>query len=306
MIMGSKSAWAIAFCAVLSVSASPTLRTRQSVTPLSQAQIDEYTLPYAYFAAAAYCEPATTSAWNCGTNCGNTSDFVTTATGGNGDDIQFWFVGYSPSLSSVIVAHQGTDPDSLESLLVDGDVSRGELDSDLFPGLDNEIHVHHGFRDSHAAVAQDVLAAVNLTIQAHGVSDVVLVGHSLGSALSLIDSVYLPLHLPEANFRYIGFALPRVGNQEFADYVDSTMSGKIVHITNKDDLVPIIPGRGLGYHHPSGEVHITDDDVWNACPGQDSEADGCTIDDVPNVLVGDVGDHKGPYNGVIISSSTCS
>ncbi|KIY63329.1 lipase [Cylindrobasidium torrendii FP15055 ss-10] len=305
MFSGTLLAAAVALAAI-TVTASPTLHTRQGVSPLSTAQINAYTLPFAYYASAGYCDPSTTSTWSCGINCANTSDFVPTATGGNGDDIQFWFVGYSPSLSSVIVSHQGTDPSSIESLLVDGDLVRGELDSSLFPGISDDVHVHKGFRDAHAAVAKDVLAAVLSTLQDIGVSDVVLVGHSLGAALSLLDAAYLPLHLPNANFRYIGFALPRVGNQEWADYLDSNVKGDLVHITNKDDLVPILPGRGLGYHHPSGEVHITDANVWNSCPGQDSTADGCTIEDVPNIFAGDLDDHRGPYNGVTISSSTCS
>lgn len=66
MVPGGKAIWVIALSALMSVSASPTLRTRQSVKPLSQDEIDAYTLPYAYYAAAAYCEPAKTSAWDCG------------------------------------------------------------------------------------------------------------------------------------------------------------------------------------------------------------------------------------------------
>jgi len=55
----------------------------------------------------------------------------------------------------------------------------------------------------------------------------------------------------------------------------------------REDLVPIIPGaflvlflsktfdgaqchlgRFLGYHHPSGEVHIMDNEQWVSCPGE--------------------------------------
>lgn len=33
-------------------------------------------------------------------------------------------------------------------------------------------------------------------------------------------------------------------------------------------MVSVTPGRFLGYHHPSGEVHIMDDDQWLSCPGK--------------------------------------
>lgn len=39
-------------------------------------------------------------------------------------------------------------------------------------------------------------------------------------------------------------------------------------INNMEDPIPIVPGRFLGFHHPSGEIHITDANVWEACPGE--------------------------------------
>ena len=119
-----------------------------------------------------------------------------------------------------------------------------------------------------------------------------------------MDAVYLPLHLPsDTVFKYVGFGQPRVGNQAFADYVDANVSDK-TRITNKKDPVPILPGRLLGFHHASGEVHIySNTDAWNSCPGQDNTNSVCTIGDVPNIFVSDIDDHSGPYNGVTIECS---
>jgi len=79
----------------------------------------------------------------------------------------------------------------------------------------------------------------------------------------------------------------KVGNQAFANYVDAG-DLSVTHINNKwvehglhdtntcsilelisfrEDLVPIVPGSFLGYHHPSGEVHIMDSGSWVSCPG---------------------------------------
>jgi len=41
------------------------LSARQNITPLSTFQINSFT-PFTYFASAAYCTPAQTLAWNCG------------------------------------------------------------------------------------------------------------------------------------------------------------------------------------------------------------------------------------------------
>ncbi|KAG7445154.1 lipase [Guyanagaster necrorhizus] len=270
-----------------------TLHPRQGITVLSSAEITAFK-PYTFFASAGYCEPNATLAWNCGSDCEANSDFEPVASGG--------YVGYSPSLSTVIVAHQGTDPSQIVSLLTDGDFALSPLDPDLFPGISSNILVHSGFRDSQARSAEDILSTVTTALSEYGTNNVTLVGHSLGAALSLLDAVYLPLHL-DASYRMIGYGLPRVGNQEFADYLDASFPGKISHINNKQDPVPILPGMALGFHQPSGEIHIDSDNDWNSCPGQDNPEKGCTVGDVSSILVGDLNDHDGPYDGVEMDSS---
>ena len=94
-----------------------------------------------------------------------------------------------------------------------------------------------------------------------------------GAAIALIDAIFLPLNIPGITTRFVGYGLPRVGNQDFANYVDQHIttldSGSgVVHINNKEDPVPILPGMFLGFHHPSGEIHIQDSGAWDACPGQ--------------------------------------
>jgi len=54
----------------------------------------------------------------------------------------------------------------------------------------------------------------------------------------------------------------------------------------------------LGYHHPSGEVHITEAGAWDTCPGQDNTSTSCIVGDVPNIFDGNTSDHTGPYDGI--------
>ncbi|PSS35368.1 hypothetical protein PHLCEN_2v1705, partial [Hermanssonia centrifuga] len=57
-----------------------------------------------------------------------------------------------------------------------------------------------------------------------------------------------------------------VGNQDFANYVDAHVTS-LNHINNKLDPIPIVPGMFLGYHHPSGEIHIDEtSSAWISCP----------------------------------------
>ncbi|KAI0825738.1 lipase [Irpex lacteus] len=278
----------------VSVSAVP-LEARQSISALSASQIGSFK-PFTFYASTAYCDPSTTLTWSCGANCGANPSFKPVASGGDGDGTQFWYVGYDSTLETVIVAHQGTDPSEFLSDLTDGNIVRESLDSTLFPGLSSSIGVHEGFANEQAKTATQILSAVQTALSVNGANSVTTVGHSLGAALSLLDAVYLPLHLPGVNFKSILYGLPRVGNQDFANYVDAHL--QVTHINNKEDPVPIVPGKFLGYHHPSGEVHITDSSVWESCPGQDNSSDLCIVGAVPNIFDGSISNHDGPYDGV--------
>ena len=87
---------------------------------------------------------------------------------------------------------------------------------------------------------------------------------------------------------------------------------------------------GLDYHHSSGEVHIMENNQWVSCPGkhsiphtkktrrgaskllaivllivlyitgQDNPSEMCSVGDVPDIILGDVIDHIGPFDGVVM------
>ena len=67
-------------------------------------------------------------------------------------------------------------------------------------------------RDTHAPdrAANDVLSAVQTGVNTYGTKSVTAVGHSLGAAISLLDAVFLPLHIPGLTVTYYGYGLPRV------------------------------------------------------------------------------------------------
>jgi predicted lipase len=147
------------------------------------------------------------------------------------------------------------------------------------------VEVHNGFASEQAryvtslsiathpnkkirSTAPTILSYVKQALTAHGASSVTIVGHSLGAALALIDGVYLRLQLPSATVRVVGYGMPRVGNQDFANWVDSNLGGHVTHVNNEEDPIPIVPGMFLGFHHASGEVHITDSGTWESCSGE--------------------------------------
>ncbi|KAG0008103.1 hypothetical protein BGZ80_003848 [Entomortierella chlamydospora] len=223
--------------------------------------------------------------------------FLPVASGGDGNDVQYWYVGYDPSLNTVVVSYQGTSVEKLMSELTDGDLMFSSLDSALFPGLSSNIEVCSKFHDMFTKSATDVLSAVHTAMSEHSTSSVTVVGHSLGGALATLAAVYLPLWLHSGTtFQAITFGQPRIGNQAFADYIDANFPA--THINNKKDPIPIVPGRFLGYVSSSGEVHIGETDEWTTCPGQDNHSPKCSTGDVPEIFDGNEDDNIGPYNGI--------
>ena len=129
---------------------------------------------------------------------------------------------------------------------------------------------------AHASTALEILSAVQATLSTQGLSSVTVVGHSLGAALALLDGIFFSLQLPEGvTVKVISYGMPRVGNQAFADFVDSQLSGRVTHVNNREDPIPIVPGMSLGFHHPPGEIHILDSGAWDACPGVFSSSCVC-------------------------------
>ncbi|KIK67315.1 hypothetical protein GYMLUDRAFT_238620 [Collybiopsis luxurians FD-317 M1] len=283
--------------------ASPLSVGRRTVTTLSAAELSSFA-PFTQFARAAYCDGF--QDWTCGDACKANADFQLTLAGGDGNDIQNYFVGFSPSLQSIIVSHEGTDPLQLESDLTDVEVLLVGLDSTLFPGVSSSVQVHDGFRNEHAKTASAILGAVKSLMSSKNTKNVVAVGHSLGGALAELDSLFLALNLPSGtNVSAITYGTPRVGNPAFAGLIDQHVPS-FKHINNEDDLIPIVPGRFLGYAHPAGEIHILSPGNAVACPGDDDAVDPqCTIESVPNIFEGNILNHLGPYEGISLGTLAC-
>ncbi|KAF8877646.1 alpha/beta-hydrolase [Gymnopilus junonius] len=263
--------------------------------------------PFTQFARAAYCPTGKIKKLSCGEACQANADFRPTLIGGDGNTIQQFFVGYSPSQKSIIVGHQGTDPTKLEADLTDIDLLMGALDAALFPGTSASIQVHQGFRDEHAKTAHQILAEVKRLMSTKKTNSVAGIGHSLGGALAELDTVFLMLNLPKsASVKGVTYGTPRVGNAAFAKLVDGKVPS-FMRVKNKRDIVPIVPWQSLGYLHPHGEVHILSPGNAVVCPGDDDSKDAqCTNQSVPNILEGNVFDHLGPYEGIYIGTAYCT
>ncbi|KIO34151.1 hypothetical protein M407DRAFT_223817 [Tulasnella calospora MUT 4182] len=276
---------------LVSALAAPVVNERASVTAASASVVSSFT-PYIQLARAAYCTEGA-SVWTCGAACNAISDFQIYAGGGDGAATPSWFVGWSSSLNSIVVAHEGTDPTQFLSLVNDADFVPDAMDQAYFPGISSSIKVHGGFQDTFKRSASSILAAVKTVIAAKSSSKVTLVGHSLGGALALLDSIYLKIQIPSITTKTVTLGGPRVGNPAFASYLASF---DLTRITHELDPIPIVPG----------EVHQSSaDDKWYNCPGSDNTDLRCSTGNVLNIFLSDIVDHLGPYNNLWVGTIYC-
>jgi len=225
-----------------------------NATELTPSQFAEFT-PYIQFARAAYCDPKKITGWNCGAACNALPGFQPNLTGGDGKDIQFFFVGYWPAQSSVVVAHQGTNPKHILAVRTDIELNRIHPDNTLFPGIPT-VEVHEGFANEHKKTANRILAAVRKLMAEHLSTNVILIGHSLGGALAELDSLFMKLNLPAGTtVEGVTFGTPRVGNRAWATFFNSQVSN-FTRMNNKRDPIPTFPLNCWGFKHPSKEIHI--------------------------------------------------
>lgn len=98
------------------------------------------------------------------------------------------------------------------------------------------VRIHTGMR----MVFEGLMESVVELVEQYNPRCVVLTGHSLGGALSLLFALHLARTFPDRQIRHYGWGPPRVGNMAFADMVDSQPNLISVLIRNTEDVIPNI------------------------------------------------------------------
>ncbi|KAG7093260.1 hypothetical protein E1B28_006943 [Marasmius oreades] len=269
-------------------------------TPLSIGDLESKFLRSAQFTRVAYCSSKAVTNWQCGGPCDDIGKGVKVIQAG-GDDglVPMYFVAHDPTDNSIVVAHQGTDPFKLLSIVNDAEFLLKDLNTTLITsGKDKGIQVHDGFQDTFERTADEVLDAVKRGMNDFNTTKVHVSGHSLGAAIATLDSLMLKQQLDKSvGLTTTVFGMPRTGNQEFADFVDAMLGSSFTRITNQNDPVPRVPPQLIGYHHASGEVFIKSVDSNGQatdvvqCPGQENENCGTGND----LKITSIPNHLGPY-----------
>ncbi|KAG8833346.1 hypothetical protein FRC20_007695, partial [Serendipita sp. 405] len=94
--------WLLALVGITQAVPASIVERTDSISVLSKEQVNSFST-YTLFASASYCPPLLIQNWICGPACAKLPGFKPVASGGDGGIVQYWFVGYSPSWSSVVV-----------------------------------------------------------------------------------------------------------------------------------------------------------------------------------------------------------
>ncbi|RMZ39992.1 hypothetical protein AFCA_004228 [Aspergillus flavus] len=241
---------AFAACAGLGVAAPSSAQiTPREVSPQFLQQL---TL-YAQYAAAAYCSSNTNSpntkltcsVGNCplveGANTRTLTEFEDNKAFG---DVA-GFLAVDESNQQIVLSFRGTR--SIETWAANVQLGKEDVDE-----LCDGCKVHTGFWKSWASVATATLDGVKKAHQAYPGFKLAVTGHSFGGAVGTLAATVLRNSGSEVALYTYGS--PRVGNQEFADYVSG--QGSNFRVTHSNDIVPRLPPRLLGYHQTSPEYWI--------------------------------------------------
>ncbi|CAO1630664.1 unnamed protein product [Parajaminaea phylloscopi] len=172
---------------------------------------------------------------------------------------------------------------------------------------------HGGFAATWARLYPEALSEVQKAIDTHRVTKVLTTGHSLGSAVALLDTIALRNDLKGKgaglSIENIGFGSPRVFSFTGARLLDKMLANPSANVTSYHvhhdaDIVPHLGPLVLGFSHSSNEIFLPDDAKTAAgnavlCSGYENvQCSNSRALRVPVVLNSD--DHSGPYLGQLL------
>jgi len=108
--------------------------------------------------------------------------------------------------------------------------------------------VHNGFYTAFSSVKKDLYSSINYVVSNNldKIKSVVICGHSLGAALTVISSYMICKDFPQIAHlvKNVTIGCPRVGNSTFKDNYNKLVP-KSIRIVNDKDLVTRIPKIGF-------------------------------------------------------------
>ena len=177
------------------------------------------------------------------------------------------YIGILPTTKSIYIVIRGSS--SMINWLDDFEVKLVTYDS--FPECN--CKVHYGFYNSGLGVAKKAIDTVKaLKIKYPGYS-IVVTGHSYGAACGQILAMELIKN--GINVKLYDYGQPRVGDSQYAAFVNTKIS-EYYRTTHNKDMVPHLPPiEGFGYLHSCREIFEDSTGHLNICSATNCEDPKC-------------------------------
>ncbi|KAG2212618.1 hypothetical protein INT47_000594 [Mucor saturninus] len=156
---------------------------------------------------------------------------------------------------------------------------------------------HIGFYNAYKEASTYFFPQFLAQHKAYPTYKVAVTGHSLGAAqavLGAMDIYQRVATINKSNLSIYTGGCPRIGNDDFAYYVDGTKVPHYRSVHNRD-IVPHVPPQALGYYHPGIEVWTKSATTGQLCSG--IENDACSNSIVPFTSTEDHRTYYGMVNG---------
>jgi len=192
---------------------------------------------------------------------------------------QTGFVAYDQIAKAIVITFTGTHNDN--GWLIDIDMSQTLYTAGGCKGC----WIHKGFHILYSSFHNDMWRAINSIASKESIDDLhtipfYITGHSLGAAIATLCALDFKLNNYTVSSLY-NFGSPRVGNVQFATFVNKTLTD-VFRVTHYHDPVPLIPFTdtlGHDYHHVPREYWYKEDSSSHVVCKDNGEDSNC-IDSV--------------------------
>ncbi|KAI9296403.1 alpha/beta-hydrolase, partial [Neoconidiobolus thromboides FSU 785] len=154
----------------------------------------------------------------------------------------------------IIISFRGTETEI--NLIQDINIVLNDFldfDNNLFKV--RNLKVHNGFLTMTNSLFESMVQSLQELLRQDQGYTLIFTGHSLGGAIAGLSAVkaYYKLNLPKERIKVFTFGQPRLGNKEYASYVNQ-LGLTYYRMVNYNDPVPHAPPRLFGYFHHSLEL----------------------------------------------------
>jgi hypothetical protein len=197
------------------------------------------------FSNAAYCEMKKIIAWKC-KHCVSVDKSLKMSKVFSISEMEGDLFGYvGESKGRIILAFRGTQ--NLANIITDATLVLETYTTRK--GV--EFSIHKGMREAVELLLPTTIEHLNYFKEKHPNSPIYITGHSLGGSLANLISMYLEDlgHIQWENTHVYTYGQPRVGDQRYADYINTRTGATFLRVVTNGDLFSNLPNRLQEYSH---------------------------------------------------------